>query len=116
MPRAIESILTHALRQPVRRGGAGPAGLPDQATADDIGKLLDALRRMVDFVVVDTSGVFDDHALCALDRSDLIVLVGTLDIPSLKALKLATEHPRSAQLPPSRRGSSSSTAPTARSA
>src|SRR6478735_11272305 len=45
---------------------------------------------MVDFVIVDTSGVFDDHALCALDRSDLIVLVGTLDIPSLKALKLAT--------------------------
>ncbi|GAB3035422.1 hypothetical protein GCM10011376_18830 [Nocardioides flavus (ex Wang et al. 2016)] len=63
---------------------------PDQASVDDIGKLLDALRRMVDFVVVDTSGVFDDQALCALDRSDMIVLVGTLDIPSLKALKLAT--------------------------
>lgn len=63
---------------------------PDQASVEDIGKLLDALRRMVDLVVVDTSGVFDDHALCALDRSDLIVLVGTLDIPSLKALKLAT--------------------------
>ena len=45
---------------------------------------------MVDFVVVDTSGTFDDLALCALDRSDGIVLVGTLDIPSLKALKLAT--------------------------
>lgn len=63
---------------------------PDQASPDDIAKLLDALRRMVDFVVVDTSGVFDDNALTALDRSDVIVLVGTLDIPSLKALKLAT--------------------------
>lgn len=63
---------------------------PDQATQDDVSKLLDALRRMVDFVVVDTSGTFDDLALCALDRSDGIVLVGTLDIPSLKALKLAT--------------------------
>ena len=63
---------------------------PDQASPDDISKLLDALRRMVDYVVVDTSGVFDDNALTALDRSDLIVLVGTLDIPSLKALKLAT--------------------------
>ncbi len=45
---------------------------------------------MVDFVVVDTSGIFDDLALCALDRSDTIILVGTLDIPSLKSLKLAT--------------------------
>jgi pilus assembly protein CpaE len=86
----IESILTRhsdnlsVVAAPVRLDS------PDQASVEDIGKLLDALRRMVDFVVVDTSGVFDDHALCALDRSDLIVLVGTLDIPSLKALKLAT--------------------------
>ncbi|MCF6377276.1 P-loop NTPase [Nocardioides KLBMP 9356] len=63
---------------------------PDQASQDDVAKLLEALKRMVDFVVVDTSGTFDDLALCALDRSDGIVLVGTLDIPSLKALKLAT--------------------------
>ena len=62
---------------------------PDQASPEDIAKLLDALRRMVDFVVVDTSGIFDDNALTALDRSDQIILVGTLDIPSLKALKLA---------------------------
>jgi len=86
----IASILTHhsdnlsVVAAPVRLDS------PDQASQDDIGKLLDALRRMVDFVVVDTSGTFDDHALCALDRSDGIVLVGTLDIPSLKALKLAT--------------------------
>jgi pilus assembly protein CpaE len=86
----ISSILTHhsdnlsVVAAPVRLDS------PDQASVDDIGKLLDALRAMVDFVVIDTSGVFDDNALCALDRSDLIVLVGTLDIPSLKALKLAT--------------------------
>jgi pilus assembly protein CpaE len=89
-PEGIPSILTHhsdnlsVVAAPVRLDS------PDQASVDDIGKLLDALRLMVDFVVVDTSGVFDDNALCALDRSDLIVLVGTLDIPSLKALKLAT--------------------------
>jgi pilus assembly protein CpaE len=86
----INSILTrHSTNLSVV---AAPVRLDslDQASVDDIGKLLDALRRMVDFIVVDTSGVFDDQALCALDRSDLIVLVGTLDIPSLKALKLAT--------------------------
>ncbi len=86
----IASILTHhsdnlsIVAAPVRIDS------PDQASQDDVAKLLDALRRMVDFVVVDTSGTFDDLALCALDRSDCIVLVGTLDIPSLKALKLAT--------------------------
>lgn len=62
---------------------------PDQASGDDIGALIDRLKAMVDFVVVDTSGVFDDAALAALDRSDQILLVGTLDIPALKGLKLA---------------------------
>ena len=45
---------------------------------------------MFDVVVVDTSGAFDDYALPALDHSDVLVLVGTLDIPALKSLKLAT--------------------------
>lgn len=64
---------------------------PDQATTEDVGKLLDLLVRVYDFVVIDTSGVFDDFALTALDRTDTLVLVGTLDIPALKGLKLATQ-------------------------
>ena len=72
---------------------AAPVNLdaPDQASNEDIGKLLDALVTVYDHVVVDTSGVFDDHALLALDRTDVLVLVGTLDIPALKGLKLATQ-------------------------
>lgn len=87
---AVESILTRytdnlsIVAAPVR------LDTPDQATAEDIGHLLDALKLRFDTVVVDTSGVFDDQALAALDRSDTIVLVGTLDIPALKGLKLAT--------------------------
>jgi pilus assembly protein CpaE len=64
---------------------------PDQATNEDVGKLLDVLVRVYDYVVVDTSGVFDEFALTALDRTDTLVLVGTLDIPALKGLKLATQ-------------------------
>ena len=45
---------------------------------------------MFDVVVVDTGGAFDDHALQALDHCDVLLLVGTPDIPSLKSLKLAT--------------------------
>ena len=86
---AVESILTpysdnlSIVAAPVRLDSV------DQATAEDIGHLLDGLKARFDVVVVDTSGVFDDQALAALDRSDDIVLVGTLDIPALKGLKLA---------------------------
>jgi pilus assembly protein CpaE len=87
---AVDSVLTKysdnlsIVAAPIRLDS------PEQATAEDIGKLLDALKYRFDAVVVDTSGVFDDQALTALDRSDTIVLVGTLDIPALKGLKLAT--------------------------
>jgi pilus assembly protein CpaE len=87
---AVDSILTKysdklsIVAAPVRLDH------PEQATTEDIGALLDALKYRFDAVVVDTSGVFDDQALTALDRSDTIILVGTLDIPALKGLKLAT--------------------------
>lgn len=87
---AIESLLTrHSDTMSVI---AAPLTLdsPDQASAEDIGHLLDGLKAMFEFVVVDTSGVFDDQALAALDRSASIILVGTLDIPALKGVKLAT--------------------------
>lgn len=86
---AIESLLTkHDERLSIV---AAPVTLdsPDQASGDEIGTLLDGLKAMFSYVVVDTSGVFDDQALAALDRSDSIILVGTLDIPALKGLKLA---------------------------
>ncbi|EON23341.1 MULTISPECIES: AAA family ATPase [Nocardioides] len=87
---ALESILTrHSKRLAIV---AAPVRLdsPDHATAVDIGTMIDTLKGMFDYVVVDTSGVFDDNALTALDRTDTIVLVATLDIPALKGLKLAT--------------------------
>jgi pilus assembly protein CpaE len=62
---------------------------PDQASPEDVAQLLERLKEMFEVVVVDTTGIFDDHALVSLDRSDAVVLVGTLDIPALKSLKLA---------------------------
>ncbi|PUA80608.1 AAA family ATPase [Nocardioides currus] len=88
--QAIESILTrHSDRLSIV---AAPVRLdsPDHASAVDIGTMIDTLKGMFDFVVIDTSGVFDDNALTALDRTDTIILVATLDIPALKGLKLAT--------------------------
>lgn len=87
---AVESLLTqHPSGLSIV---AAPIHLdtPDKATGEDIAKMFEALQLMFDFVVVDTSGSFDDLALTALDRSATIVLVATLDIPALKGLKLAT--------------------------
>lgn len=83
----VESLLTeHSERLAVL---AAPVHLGSPVPSEPIGSLLEMLKGMFDVVVVDTSGMFDDYVLPALDHSEVVVLVGTLDIPSLKSLKLA---------------------------
>jgi pilus assembly protein CpaE len=67
---------------------AAPLRLDAQVRPDAVGAVLDVLGSMYDVVVVDTSGAFDDFAVHALDRCDQLVLVGTVDVLSLKNLKL----------------------------
>jgi pilus assembly protein CpaE len=84
---AVESLLVrHSDRLSVL---AAPLNLGTTVEAASVGQVLGILKGLFDVVVVDTSGSFDDHALQAFDHSDLLVLVGTLDVPSLKNLKLA---------------------------
>jgi pilus assembly protein CpaE len=68
----------------------------EPTTADAISpslvtRLLEVLREEFDYVVVDTPPTFDDIVLAALDLSDLIALIATLDIPAIKNVKVALE-------------------------
>jgi len=56
-----------------------------------ISRILRALRDGFDHVVVDTSPSFDDATLTALDETDECVIVATLDVPTLKNVKVALE-------------------------
>lgn len=63
----------------------------ESITGDSVRSLLQSVRGMFDYVVIDTAPAFNDHILAAFDLSDLIVLVATMDVPTLKNLKLAIE-------------------------
>ena len=54
-------------------------------------EVLTVLRRMYDFVVVDTPPDFKDWVLASLDLSDSYVLLATLDVPALKNLRLTLD-------------------------
>jgi pilus assembly protein CpaE len=56
-----------------------------------ISRILRSLRDGFDYVVVDTSPSFDDATLTALDETDECVVVATLDVPTLKNVKVALE-------------------------
>ena len=49
------------------------------------------LKQNFDYVVVDTSPAFDEHVLQAFDETDELLLVTTLDVPTLKNVKIACE-------------------------
>lgn len=56
-----------------------------------ISRILRSLRDGFDYTVVDTSPSFDDATLTALDETDECVVVATLDVPTLKNVKVALE-------------------------
>lgn len=56
-----------------------------------VSRILRTLRENFDFVVVDTAPSFDDQTLTALDETDECVIVATLDVPTLKNVKVALE-------------------------
>ena len=68
----------------------------EPSAADSIGtplvvRILDLLAEEFDYIVVDTPPALDDNVLAAFDRSDVVALLATLDIPALKNLKLTLE-------------------------
>lgn len=56
-----------------------------------VGAVLRTLREGFDHIVVDTAPAFDEQVLAALDETDECVIVATLDVPTLKNVKVALE-------------------------
>jgi MinD-like ATPase involved in chromosome partitioning or flagellar assembly len=57
-----------------------------------VGELLAVLRRMYDFVVIDTPPQFSEHVLTAMDVSSHLVLLTTPDVTALKSLRVTLEQ------------------------
>ena len=56
-----------------------------------IGNILKLLRTAFDYVVIDTPPAFSEPVLAAFDESDWLVMLATLDVPSVKNLKLTLQ-------------------------
>jgi pilus assembly protein CpaE len=60
----------------------------ENVSGEQFAKVLKFLCRMFSYVVVDTSSSLTDITLAAIDSSDVLVLLTTQDIPSLKNARL----------------------------
>ena len=66
-------------------------GTSESISAGLVSDLLGLLKGMYDVVVVDSPPAFSEQVLAAFDITDQLVLLATLDIPSVKNLKLTME-------------------------
>src|SRR5207245_4087888 len=58
-------------------------------TEAKLGRLLEVARACYDTIVVDTSPFFHGPMLATLDRTDELLLICSLDVPTLKNVRLA---------------------------
>jgi pilus assembly protein CpaE len=63
--------------------------LADQVDGSAVAQILGLLKGSTPLTIVDGPSSFTDQLLAAIDQSDLIILVGSMDVPSIKNLRLA---------------------------
>jgi pilus assembly protein CpaE len=76
----------------------------DRITPPDITKVIEAARARFDYVIIDTPPALAETVLVAFDMSDMLYVMATLDLPSVRnmsvflatldRLKVPTEHVR----------------------
>lgn len=62
--------------------------MADKVTGEQFFKLLNYLRRIYTYIIVDTASQLTETVQASLDVADLIVLITTQDIPSIKNVNL----------------------------
>ncbi len=87
----VESVLTaHSGGIKVLLAPPRPE-MADLVLVEHVQRILEHLKKHFDFVVVDTWTSLHDTVLTAMDVADLIILLTTPDIPSLRNVKLFFE-------------------------
>jgi pilus assembly protein CpaE len=99
---SLKSFLTH------HEAGIWALVAPTEPTIADtispgtIGSILKLLREAFDYVVIDTPPAFSEPVLAAFDESDYLVMLATLDVPSIKNLRLTLQTMELLHFPKSR--------------
>lgn len=73
--------------------------LADEVSTQVVVKTIGMLKRMFDYIVIDTAPFLDEPVLSILERSDVVLLVVDMDLPSVKNAKLALDTLRLIKFP-----------------
>ncbi len=83
-----EVMIDHAASGISLLASPGRPELAERVNAEQFTKLIKYLKNLYTYIVVDTSAYLNDTVLAALDVADMIVLLTTQEIPSIKSCNL----------------------------
>ena len=98
----LETLLTRHENCSILAAPTHPDG-KDRISPALIRRVLRILRQHFDFIVVDTSPTFDEQVQHAFEETDECIIVATLDVPTIKNVKVALESLDSLNLVPGHR-------------
>ena len=87
----LESLLTRHADSVMVLAAPNHPDVRERVSPMLVSRVLKALRESFDYIVVDTAPAFDEQTLTALDETDECVIIATLDVPTLKNVKVALE-------------------------
>jgi pilus assembly protein CpaE len=87
----LEQLLTRHADSVMVLAAPNHPDVRERVTPLLVSRILKGLRESFDYIVVDTAPAFDEQTLTALDETDECVVVATLDVPTLKNVKVALE-------------------------
>jgi pilus assembly protein CpaE len=104
--RNIETVDRDSIREYLVQHGSGVQILPAPLHPTEwgalhrhhIAKVIELLSQTHDYVVIDTPGAFNELVATALEAADIILLVTSMDIASIKDTALALEMLRAASV------------------
>lgn len=99
----LKTLLTkHSTGLHVLCGVKSPAEA-DEITAEHVSTIIGLLKSEFRYIVIDTAPGLVSHTLAALDHTTDLVLVGSLDVPSVRGLRKELELLDELELPPATR-------------
>lgn len=98
----LDSLLTkHSSGMRVLAAPLEPA-FADEISTAAITEIVEKLRSMFKYVVIDTASMLDELLLSLLERADKVLFIVDMDLPSVKNAKLALETLRLLKFPASK--------------
>lgn len=88
-PRIVDEVMIHHTISKVDVLAAPPKPeFADDINADQFTKLLRYLQKLYGYIIVDTASYLTEVVQASLDIADVILLIATQDIPSIKSANL----------------------------